>query len=186
VRPIKEDVIEQAFVKALNSIVANKESFRAKLDKLIEQAVKANEQANAESVTQAAYKQNLESQLGKHQQELISLSQSKCDVDDKTARSQVGADGLISKIQYLQSDIELCNSIVCKCTHGTQSINTVRLAEMKKLITKPLDIFNDKIFGAMVDKVFVQVDGNRPCGLKFVLVGGMEAVELISKAIGLN
>ena len=157
VKPIKESTLEKAFVSTLNNLISNKEMLSEMLGAKIEEVLAGK----------SVDPRLLAEQLLEAQEELIAISKT-----TRTDESQAQAELLIQKIQSLQCEIELA-----QVNTATQDLTLVRLAEMKKLITKPLAFFNDDVFTTLINKVLITAENTKPAKLHFVFYCGIETIE---------
>jgi DNA invertase Pin-like site-specific DNA recombinase len=156
VKPIKESALERAFVATLNNLINNQEMLSDMLGTKIEEVL-------AGKVIDSRL---LAEQLVEAQDELIRISR------EVPEGGQARAELLIEKIQSLQCEIELA-----QIDSATQDLTLMRLAEMKKLIKRPLEFFNVDIFTSLIDKVLITSENDKPSKLHFVFYCGIETIE---------
>jgi len=157
VKPIKESTLEKAFVSTLNNLISNKEMLSEMLGAKIEEVLAGK----------SVDPRLLAEQLVEAQEELIAISKT-----TRTDQSQAQAELLIQKIQSLQCEIELAQVNI-----ATQDLTLVRLAEMKKLIKRPLAFFNDDVFTTLINKVLITAEDTKPAKLHFIFYCGIETIE---------
>lgn len=140
-KPIKETAIEDAFVRAINEIVANKGNFIEQVLNNIKQVVK---DTNLDDLVA------LKKELDKKQDELIQLnkiSKQQQYVDDKT---QEQALNLMDEITALNNNIKLLND-----KKETKDLLELKLKEMKKLISNIYENFDASVFKCLIAKILV-------------------------------
>jgi len=154
-KPIKESIVQDAFVTALNGLVSNRSRFEQTLTNNIHAAVCA-------SVGPAA--DELRQELVSAQQELISKSKNK---------ETKGVAELIARIQSIQNNLELAER-----TGKAIQITQIKINEATRLLAQPLGNFNDTVFRSQIQRVLVAADERgKPSKLKFVFAMGMEVTE---------
>jgi hypothetical protein len=52
--------------------------------------------------------------------------------------------------------------------------------EMKRLMTKPLTIFNGDIFTSLIEKVLINAEGKKPSSLRFAFYCKLETIEPVT------
>jgi len=160
-KPIKEDLVEQAFLDMVMGMSADKDTFKRKVSERIDIAVTAR---NAIDV------QGLGKQLEEAQQELIAISQTPL-----SAGREKSIQELMNTIRSLQSEIELAQA-----STASHNLTAMRLTDMKKLITRPIATFNDNVFNTMVDRILITSQDTKPNWLKFILANGSEVLQAVA------
>ena len=139
-KPIKEECLEQGFLKAINKIIENKEE----LLKIIENNVReVIDKPNVSAIN------DLAENLSQKQAELVKLSK-KCPVRH-TEEQQNKVVNLIEEIRNIQEQMEIIrqkNNSIC--------ILDYRVNEIKKVLKGVYNTFHKDICKALLEKVVVK------------------------------
>ena len=155
IKPIKEKDLEQAFVTAVNTLVANKDRYKEILSKNIETVVMAKEATSADK---------LKSKLETAQHKLIKINKQKHASSVLEER-----DRLMDEIRGIQADIELSD-----CSEKVIDFNLTKLKEIRKVMLRPLTEFDHRIFRILVKSIIVKATNNKPTQLRFILESNID------------
>jgi len=159
VRPIKEGDLEQAFVKSLTIVIANREHFDSQITANMEVAMKSREGSNTET---------LKTKLDNAQRRLITISRK----GHKTNANQQEADDLMEEIRAIQADLAMSQA-----NDITVDLMLRRLKLVKDMITEPLVEFKEEVFRSLIEKAIVVADDKRPTHIKFIFYSGLEITQ---------
>jgi DNA invertase Pin-like site-specific DNA recombinase len=154
-KPIKEGIVQDAFVTALNGLVFNRSQFEQTLTNNIHAAVCANVGPTADELRQ---------ELTLAQQELITKSKNK---------DSYRVDEIITRIQSIQNNLELAER-----TGKAIQITKLKIDEATRLLAQPLNNFNDAVFRSQIQRVVILADERgKPSKLRFIFAFGEEVVK---------
>ena len=139
-KPIKEECLEQGFLKAINKIVDNKEEL---LNMIVNNAREVIDQPNVYTIN------DLTENLSQKQEELVVLSQKYSIRPTEEQQNQVS--NLIEEIRSIQEQMEIIrqkNNSIC--------ILDYRLNEIKTVLKGVYNTFHKDICKALLEKVVIK------------------------------
>lgn len=139
-KPIKEECLEQGFLKAINKIVDNKEEL---LNMIINNTREVIDKPNVSTINE------LMNNLSQKQEELVKLSQKYSLKPTEEQQNQVS--NLIDEIRNLQEQME-----IIKQKNDSICIIDYRLNEIKTVLKGVYNTFNKEVCKALLEKVVVK------------------------------
>jgi DNA invertase Pin-like site-specific DNA recombinase len=151
-KPIKEQTVQDAFVRTLNELVADRQNIMTNLELSIKNII---------SQTHLKDPTELEKQLFIAEQKMIDISSHSPQTDNDKAQTK----HLIEQVKSIKEEM-----VIAERLKGSHNILNQRVKEIKQVIRLPYFEYNGDIFRSLVERVIVK---NKRT-LRFILKCGIE------------
>lgn len=151
-KPIKEQAVEEAFLKVLNELVADRQKIMANLDQSVRNIIERTPLKNPA---------DLEKQLRTVELQLVEVGKH----SPQTEEHQATTSKLLERQKQLLEEIG-----VAQRTKGTHDLLNERVKEIRKVIRLPYFEYHGDIFRSLIEKVIVKDKKT----LRFIFKCGIE------------